>query len=180
MHANVRRLPHDGVAERFAAQARPPAGGRAAEHDLGHVFAPGDAQDLGGEIGGHDAQGIGAEPFGETQRCVDAGAFAGFQLVVVVADVNRGPGRVESVCEAARGAHQLFRTGVRPDADEQALGGRPRAFDDVLAQEVDHLVVDPVGRAAQRQFAQGGQRRRLEEAVDGARAHSPAHRPCHP
>ena len=40
------------------------------------------------------------------------------------------------------------------DAGEQALGGAPRALDRLLAQIVDHLVVDAVGGAAQRQLAQ--------------------------
>ena len=57
---------------------------------------------------------------------------------------------------------------VRPDTDQESLASRPRAFDGTLAQEIDHLVIDPIGGAAQRQFAQRRQVRRLEEAIGGA------------
>ena len=72
-------------------------------------------------------------------------------------DIDHRPVGVERGRELGGAPHHPFGDFVRADAGEQALGGAPGPFDRLLAQIVDHLVVDPVRGAAQRQFAQCGQ-----------------------
>ena len=69
-------------------------------------------------------------------------------------DVERGPGRVEAARLPRRDPHDVLAARVRPDADEDPLGGRPRPLDRALAQEGQHLVVDMGRGPAQRQLAQ--------------------------
>ena len=59
----------------------------------------------------------------------------------------------------------MLRLRIRPDADQDALGRRPRPFDGILAQIGDHLVIDMVGSTPQRQFPQCCQITRLEKIV---------------
>ena len=54
---------------------------------------------------------------------------------------------------------------VRANAGEQAFGRRPRTLDRLLAEIVDHLVVDAIGGAAQSQFAQSRQIAGREEIL---------------
>ena len=54
------------------------------------------------------------------------------------------------------------------DADQHALARRPRARDGVRPHVVDHLLVDALRRAAQRQLAQRGQIARLEIVAERA------------
>ena len=54
---------------------------------------------------------------------------------------------------------------IGADADEDALGRRPRPLDGVLAQIDDHLVIDPIGGAPERQLAQGREIAGLEEII---------------
>ena len=69
-------------------------------------------------------------------------------------DRDGDPVCVEAGRELACAPDHPFRHFVRADASEQALGRRPRTLDRLLAQVVDHLIVDAIGGAAQRQFAQ--------------------------
>ena len=84
-------------------------------------------------------------------------------------DGDRNPGRVHQVGEPLGRAHHRRRNRVGSDAGQNALAGRPRAFDRLRLHALDQIGIDALGRAPQRQFAQGGQILRLEEALDGAR-----------
>ena len=109
---------------------------------------------------------LGAEALGEPHRLVDALQRPVARLLEIeAAEMHRDPGRVEPAREPAAGAHHGLRQGIGADADEDALGRRPGAFDGVLAQIDDHLVVDPIGRAPERELAQGGEIAGLEEIV---------------
>ena len=79
---------------------------------------------------------------------------------------SQGALRPEARRAAVRTTFSDKRIGA--DADQQPLGGLPRAFDGVLLQIVDHLVVDAVGGAAQRHLAQRRQIAEAEEAVGRA------------
>ena len=75
------------------------------------------------------------------------------------------PGHVELGGEAGGAAHHLFAAPVRADAGQQGLARRPdgRLRGGDFAAVGLHLAVDPVGGAAQRQFAQGQQVALAEE-----------------
>ena len=131
-------------------QSRP----RLPEHDLGHVFTPCEPQDLGRVIAALETHGFAAQTLGETEQLGELIGPLGVGCLADRLDRHRGPGRIESGRELARAPDDALRNLVRADAGEQALGRRPGSFDRLLAQIVDHLVVDPLGGAAQRQLAQ--------------------------
>ena len=131
---------------------------RLAEHDLGHVLAPRQPEDFGRIVVALEPRRVSAEPFGETEGLGDLDGLRSVAGLTDGLDIDRRPGCVETGRELARPSDHAFGNFVRADAGEQALGGAPRAFDRLLAEIVDHLVVDPVGRAAERQFAQRRQR----------------------
>ena len=56
--------------------------------------------------------------------------------------------------------------GLGPTQTSKRFGRRPGALDGVLLAIVDHLRVDPLRRAPQRQLAQGNQMPLLEKVVD--------------
>ena len=62
--------------------------------------------------------------------------------------------RVQPVGQAPRIAHHRSDARVLVDADQHALARRPGTLDGVGAHVVDHLLVDALGGAAQRQLAQ--------------------------
>ena len=103
-------------------------------------------------------QGLAAQPLGQPQRVGDpvvrglAGAAVAGGL-----DMDRGPGRLQPVGQPLGVADQLGRTLAAMHADQQPLAGGPGAGEPVRAHVLDHLVVDALGRAAQRQLAQRGQ-----------------------
>ena len=156
-HQRLRQRP----AENAPQQSRP----RLAEHDLGHVFAPREPEDFGRVVAALEPHRVAAQTFSETEQLGELIGALGVGRLADGLDRDRGPGRVESGRELARAPDDALRHFVRPDAGEQALGGRPRAFDRLLAQIVDHLVVDAVRGAAQRQFAQRGQIAGSEETL---------------
>ena len=68
--------------------------------------------------------------------------------------------------DTGRGADDLLTTGTRADAGEQRIPGLPDWRDKLIAPVLQHLVIDPVGSAAQRQFAQGDQVALAEKVAD--------------
>ena len=148
---------HQRLRQRPAENAPQQPGPRLAEHDLRHVLAPREPQDFARVVAALEPHRLPAQTLGEAEHLGELIGALGVARLTDGLDGDRGPGRVEAGGELARPPDDPLGNLVRPDAGEQALGGRPRAFDRLLAQVVDHLVVDPVGGAAQRQFAQRGQ-----------------------
>ena len=142
-----------GPAENASQQSCP----RLAEHDLGHVLAPRQPEEFRGVIAALEPHRVPTQTFSETEELGELIGAPGVGSLADGLDRNRGPGGVKSRRELARAPDDALRHFVRPDTGEQALGGRPGTFDRLLAQIVDHLVVDPVRGAAQREFAQRGQ-----------------------
>ena len=66
-------------------------------------------------------------------------------------------GALQPVGQPLGVADQLGRTLAAMDAGQQPLARGPGAGEAVRAHVLDHLVVDALGRAAQRQLAQGGE-----------------------
>ena len=81
-------------------------------------------------------------------------------------DVNGVPWRFQPAGDTGRGADDLFPSRAGADAGEQGIPGLPDRRDELVAPVLQHLVVDPVGRAAQRQFAQGNQVALAEKVAD--------------
>ena len=128
---------------------------RAAQDDLREILAARETQQLPREIAGGKPLRRGAKTLGQAQRVVDAFHARDIRLLLAgPLDENRGPFRVEGGRETRAGAHDAIGGKIRADADQQSFGGRPRAFDRVLAEIIDHLIVDALGGAAQGEFAQ--------------------------
>ena len=104
-----------------------------------------------------EAHRLAAEALGEAEYLGELIGALGVAGLADGLDRDRGPVRVEAGRELACAPDHTLGNLVRSDAGEQPLGGRPRTFDRLLSEVVDHLVVDPVRRAAQRQLAQRGQ-----------------------
>ncbi len=118
------------------------------------MLATGELEDLLDEIVADDAAGFGAELFGQAKSLVKPSRrFAIAAFAVGPLDEDDDPWRIQPRGQAAGGAHDLFRQRVGPDAHQQTFAARPGAFDGVLLEIVDHLVVDAVGRPPQRQLA---------------------------
>ncbi len=83
-------------------------------------------------------------------------------------DINHDPRTVEAGRQPRGGPHRHFAAGIAADADQQMFRGSPGPLYGVLPEIVDHLVVDPVGGAAQGQFAQGGEIAGGEKTLGGA------------
>ena len=143
---------HELVGKRAADQPPPEARARPAEHDLGHVLPPRQPQDLGRIVGALEPHRVAAEPLGETEGLGDLDLVLGVALLADALDIDSRPGGVEAGRELARPPHHPLGDLVRPDAGEQALGSAPGALDRLLPQIIDHLVVDPIGGAAEREL----------------------------
>ncbi|MNM69074.1 hypothetical protein D3C81_806600 [compost metagenome] len=63
--------------------------------------------------------------------------------------------------------HQFFVAAVMADAQQDTVAGMPHAFTPLSVAEGAHLVIDPIGGAAQCQFAQGNQIALTEKVLDG-------------
>ena len=105
-----------------------------------------------------DSHRFGAERLRETQgvgdtvtlRIVELGRAAGF-------DVERGPWRVQPVGHQPGVADKTESAGVLVDTDKETIARRPRARDRLRLHSAQELIIDPLGGAAQRKLAQGGQ-----------------------
>ena len=119
--------------------------------------------------------------FDQPQRVGDAVAllFAELQAARGL-DIERHPRAMQAVGEPLGVAHQAGGARILADADQDALAGRPRPLDRVGLHFVEQLLVDALGGAAQRQFAQrrqvGGREEMLERALGLLRER----RPCLP
>ena len=83
-------------------------------------------------------------------------SFSPFRHLVIARrlDIERDPARLQPVGGAPRIADQAGRARMLVDADQDALARRPRPGDGMGLHVGQHLVVDPLRGAAQRQLAQ--------------------------
>ena len=77
--------------------------------------------------------------------------------VAIGLDIERDQFGIEPVGGALGGAHGIGGGGAGIEADDHPLAGRPRAGNGMLAHVAQHLPVDALGGAAQRQLAQSRQ-----------------------
>ena len=140
-----------------APQPRAPAHAlRLAGHDAGDVAQPGVLEERIGGGGAVDGDGFGAQRFRQLQH-VDAAIALDFGQLQKLRRLDRhdDPLGIERVGEALADAHQLLRLPIGRDRDQKAVARQPRARGGRLPGELERGGVHAVGRAAQRQLAQG-------------------------
>ena len=130
---------------------------RLAEYDLRDILARREPKNVARIIAALQAHRLGAQTLGQAEQFGEPVGALGVGSLADGLDRDGDPVCIEAGCELACAPDDPFRHFVRPDASEQALRRRPRALDRLLPQVVDHLVVDAIGGAAQRQFAQSRQ-----------------------
>ena len=145
---------HQRLRQRPAENAAQESRLRLAEHDLRDVFARREPQDVAWIVAALKAHRLPAQTLGQTEHFGEPVGALGVAGLADGLDRDGDPVCVEAGRELARAPDDPLRHFVRADASEQALRRRPRTLDRLLAQIVDHLVVDAIGGAAQRQFAQ--------------------------
>ncbi len=155
MNTDARDLSDQGIGERLPEQGAKQALLSASDNDLGDVFAACQLENLVDEIGTNDTARFRSKALGKLEKKVQLlrGACR-HGCAVGALDGDDKPWCVEPRGQPRGGSYHFFRQGLRSHADEQSLCRVPRSFDGILLEVVDHLVVDPVGGAAQRQFAQ--------------------------
>ena len=151
----ARAAAHQRVDHRAVAQLEPARAPRLADHDPRGVARAREGQDLLDHRTARHRHHLGAELGGQPHRLGEVGVLGLRQGGVTVGlDIERDQLGLEPVGGALGGAHGVGGTGAGIEADDHALAGRPRAGDGVLAHVAQHLVVDPLGGAPQRQLAQ--------------------------
>ena len=157
MNLDAAGAAHHRVRQRATENAAQRSRARLAEHDLSNVLARGELQDRGRIVAPLEAHRLAAQALGEGKHLGQPVGALGVAGLADRLDRDGGPVALRPVASWLARRTTRSETSSAPDAGEQALGRRPRTFDRLLAQIVDHLVVDAIGRAAQRQFAQRGQ-----------------------
>ena len=138
---------------------------RLTEHDLRDIFARRESQNVTRKVVALKAHGLAAQTLGEAEHFGEPVGALGVARLADRLDSHCDPVCVEAGRELARAPDHPLRHVVRANAGEQAFGRGPRTLDRLLAQVVDHLVVDAVGGAAQRQLAQRRQIAGSEETL---------------
>ena len=145
---------HQRLRQRATENAAQGSRPRLAEHDLRDIFARRESQNFAWIVAALKAHRLAAQTLGQAEHFGEPVGALGVARLADGLDRDGDPVCVEAGCELARAPDDPFRHFVRANASEQALGRRPRTLDRLLAQIVDHLIVDAIGGAAQRQFAQ--------------------------
>ncbi len=158
-------VPHQRLRQRPAENASQQSRPRLAEHDLGHVFAPREPEEFGRVVAALEPHRVPAQTLGETEQLGELIGALGVGGLAHRLHGHRGPRRIEPGRELTCTPDDPLRDVVRAHAGEQTLRGGPGTFNRFLTQIVDHLVVHPIGRAAQRQLAQRGQIAGREETL---------------
>ncbi len=155
--------------DRAVQQLEPARARRLADNDLGDVVRLGVGNEIVGDAPPRNGQRLGAELLGEAQAVGDAVALRlGEAMVARRLDVDRRPMRAETVGDAPRIAHEGERCRALADADQETVACRPRTGDGMRAHIGEHLLVDALRRATQRQLAQRRQIAGLEIVLERA------------
>ena len=83
-------------------------------------------------------------------------------------DIDRVPDAIQSCRQPGCGTHQFFVAGVIADAQQDCVAGVPDLLPTLAVPPGPHLIVNPIGGAAQRQFTQGNQIAFAKEVLNGA------------
>ncbi|MNT19260.1 hypothetical protein D3C72_1545140 [compost metagenome] len=82
--------------------------------------------------------------------------------------IHRVPVATQSGRQPRRDTHQFLIAAAMPHAQQNAVASVPYALAALSIAKGAHLVINPVGGAAQRQFAQRDQIALAEKVLDGA------------
>ena len=145
-HQRLRQRPSENAAQQSCL--------RLAKHDLRDIFARREPQNIARIIVALQVHRLGAQTLGQAKHFGEPVGALGVASLTDGLDRDGNPVRIEAGCELACAPDHAFRHLVCANASEQALRRRPRTLDRLLPQIVDHLVVDAIGGAAERQFAQ--------------------------
>ena len=160
VHADVAGTADEIVHDRAVHHLEPARAGRLADDDLRDVVGLRVAHHVLGDaaIAGRQRHRLAAKRLGQPKRVGDAIAFFVGELRCAPAlDVERRPRSVQAVSEPFGVANQSGAAPILADADQDALARRPRPGDGVRLHLAEQLLVDALGRPAQRQLAQGGE-----------------------
>ena len=172
LHADVAGAAHQRIDHRAMQQLEPAGAARLADDDLGDVVGARVVQQVVGDVASGQRHRRRAQPFRQPQGLRHAVALAFRKLVIARRlDIERDPARLQPVGRAPRIADEAGRARMLVDADQDALARRPWARDGVGLHVGQHLVVDPLRGAAQRQLAQRGQVAFGEIVVERALRH---------
>ena len=143
---------------------------RLADHDVRHIVGLRVAEHFVGDVPvGGQRDGFAAERLGEPQRVGNAVALDLRKLQAAPPfDIERRPRSMQPVGEPLGVAHEPGRARILADAHQDALAGRPRTLDGARLHFREQLLVNPLGGAAQSEFAQRGQVGRGEEMLERA------------
>ena len=134
----------EGLAGEAAEEIRPPA----PDHQMRHVARAGEVQR------GGDERAAGADfDFGAQARGHFQGGAGGVQPVGPF-QVEHDPWGAQGVGEPLGLAHHRLGPGVGAGQSEHAIGRRPGTGNGVGAHEIAHILVHPLGGAAQADLAQ--------------------------
>ena len=169
VHLDRPAAPHQLGDERAAQDVAPPPVGRLADDDARHVVLARVAQDLPARACPGQPDDLPAERLGQPQVRVQAIAVrSGHRERARRFHVGRDPRRAQPGRHPPPAADQASGGRARPDADQDALPGRPGRADPVLVPIGRDLGVDPLRGPPQRQLAQRQQVAAAEEAVHRA------------
>ncbi len=167
LHADLAGAAGQLMDDRTVQQLEPARTVRFADDDLGDVVGLGVGDEVIGDASPGNGQGLGTELLGEAQALGDAVALGLAEAVVARRlDIDRRPFRVEPVGDPSGVADECQRGRALADANEQPVAGGPRSGDGMRPHVVQHLIVDALCRAAQRQLAQGRQIAGLEIVLE--------------
>ena len=159
MDADAAGEPHQIVNHGAMQKLEPARPRRLADDDLGDVLGLRVRQNVFGDLlAARQGERLAAEPFGQSQGigepiALDLRQLGGARRL----DRERGPGGVQPVREALGVTHQASGARVLADADQHPLARGPGAGDGVGLHVGEELGVDPLRRAAEREFPQRGE-----------------------
>ena len=154
-HGEARSAAHQLVDHRAMPQLEPARAAGLAHHHARGIARAGEGQDLLDDRASGHAHHLGAELLGQPQGLGEPRLLGLAQQGMPAGlDIERDQLGIEPVGRALGGAHRVGGIRSRIDADQHALARAPRPGDGMLAHVAQHLVVDALGGAPQRQLAQ--------------------------
>ena len=157
---DIAGAPHQIVHYRAAQDFEPARTRRFADDDLGHVVGVGEVDDVIGNAApdAGNGQRLAAQRFGKPHRVGQPVALLVGQLQAASRlDADGRPRRVNAVRQPLGVAHQPRRARILADANQDTLARRPGTGDCIGLHVGEQLLIDPLGSAPQRQFAQRGE-----------------------
>ncbi len=124
-----------------------------AKHDLSYVLSPRKPHDFARKVVGLQPHRLPSETLGQTEDLGDPAFALGVARLAGFLDMQGRPAGIETGRKLTGAPDHLFGDFVGSHTGDQALGGAPGTLDRLLPEVVNHLIIDPVRRPAQRQLA---------------------------